>query len=64
MSLQQDKKFMMNDKSEKIEVGSETGIEQDLPFDNNKKSDFNWLARIKNIINNIVDIVKILTKWR
>ena len=64
MSLQQDKKFMMNDKSEKIEVGSETGIEQDLPFDNNIKSDFNWLARIKNIFNNIVDIVKILIKWR
>ena len=64
MSLQQDKKFMMNNEPEKIEVGSETGIEQDLPFDNNIKSDFNWLARIKNIVNNIVDIVKILTKWR
>lgn len=64
MSLQQDKKFMMNNEPEKIEVGSETGIEQDLPFDNNIKSDFNWLARIKNIFNNIVDIVKILTKWR
>lgn len=54
----------MNNDPQKIEVGSETGIEQDLPLDSNKKSDFNWLARIKNIFNNIVDIVKILIKWR
>mgnify|MGYP003131973057 FL=1 len=54
----------MNDKPDKIEVGSETGIEQDLPFDSNIKSEFDWLASIKRTLKNIVDIVKILTKWR
>ena len=34
-----------------------------LPY-NKRKSDFNWLASIKRIINNLVDIVKILIKWR
>ena len=54
----------MNDKPDKIEVGSETGIEQDLPFDSNIKSEFDWLASIKRTFKNIVDIVKILIKWR
>ena len=64
MSSQHNNKFMMNDKPDKIEVGSETGIEQDLPFDSNIKSEFDWLASIKRTLKNIVDIVKILTKWR
>lgn len=52
--------------NEDIEVGSETGIEQeDLPLvANNLKSDFDWLASIKNIFKNLVDIIKILIKWR
>ena len=54
----------MPESFEDIEVGSETGIEQESPSKNNIKSDFNWLARIKNIVNNIVDIVKILIRWR
>tara|TARA_R100001244_G_scaffold38734_3_gene35051 strand:+ start:208 stop:369 length:162 start_codon:yes stop_codon:yes gene_type:complete len=52
--------------NEDIEVGSETGIEQeDLPLvANNLKSDFDWLASIKNIFKNLVDIIRILIKWR
>mgnify|MGYP003628080772 CR=1 FL=1 len=49
-----------------VEVGSETGIEdEDLPLvANNLKSDFDWLASIKNIFKNLVDIIRILIKWR
>jgi len=47
-------------------VGSETGIEQkDSPYKVvNKKSNFDWLASIKNIINNLVEMLKIVSKWR
>ena len=49
-----------------IEVGSETGIEQEeeLPLADNFKSEFDWLASIKNIFKNLVDIMRILIKWR
>jgi len=49
-----------------VEVGSETGIEEeDSPLvANNLKSDFDWLASIKNIFKNLVDIIRILIKWR
>ena len=50
---------------EKIEVGSETGIEQDSPSKTKQsKSEFDWLASIKRIFINLVDIVKILIRWR
>jgi len=51
---------------EKNEVGSETGIEQeDLPFTaDNFKSEFDWLASIRNIFRNLVDIIRLLIKWR
>ena len=48
------------------EVGSETGIEQEelpLPADN-FKSEFDWLASIKSIFKNLVDIIRLLIKWR
>ena len=51
---------------ERNEVGSETGIEQEelpLPADN-FKSEFDWLASIKNIFKNLVDIIRLLIKWR
>jgi len=49
-----------------IGVGSETGIEQkDSPYKVvNKKSNFDWLASIKNIINKLVEMLKIVSKWR
>lgn len=49
-----------------VEVGSETGIEQeDSPeVTDDLKSDFDWLASIKNIFKNLVDIIRILIKWR
>ena len=49
-----------------VEVGSETGIEdEDLPLvANNLKSDFDWLASIKNVFKNLMDIIRILIKWR
>ena len=48
-----------------IEVGSETGIEQASPSRMvNRKSAFDWLASIKNIFINLVDIVKLLIRWR
>jgi len=48
------------------EVGSETGIEQEeLPLvADNFKSEFDWLASIKNIFSNLVDIMRLLIKWR
>ena len=48
------------------EVGSETGIEQEeLPLvTDNFKSEFDWLASIKNIFSNLVDIIRLLIKWR
>ena len=51
---------------EKNEVGSETGIEQeDSPFTaDNFKSEFDWLASIRNIFRNLVDIIRLLIKWR
>ena len=48
------------------EVGSETGIEQEelpLPADN-FKSEFDWLASFKSIFKNLVDIIRLLIKWR
>mgnify|MGYP003628070289 FL=1 len=48
------------------EVGSETGIEQEeLPLSaDNFKSEFDWLASIRNIFKNLVDIIRLLIKWR
>tara|TARA_R100000773_G_C4207738_1_gene108125 strand:- start:1166 stop:1333 length:168 start_codon:yes stop_codon:yes gene_type:complete len=55
----------MLDSQEKIEVGSETGIEQDLPSKaKENKSEFDWLASIKRIFINLVDIVKAITRWQ
>jgi len=49
-----------------VEVGSETGIEFNESSLNTvvSKSDFDWLASIKRITENIVDIIRILMKWR
>jgi len=49
-----------------VEVGSETGIEQkELPFvPDDLKSDFDWLASFKSIFKNLVDIIRMLIKWR
>ena len=50
----------------KNEIGSETGIEREelpLPADN-LKSEFDWLASFKSILENLVDIVRIILKWR
>jgi len=30
----------------------------------NRKNDFNWLASIKNIFINLLDIIKLLFRWR
>ena len=48
------------------EVGSETGIEQEeLPLSaENFKSEFDWLASFRSIFKNLVDIIRILIKWR
>ena len=55
-----------NYNSHDMGVGSETGIAQkDSPYKVvNKKSNFDWLASIKNIINNLVEMLKIVSKWR
>lgn len=50
-------------------LGSETGIEAEKGYApeeryNKRKNDFDWLASIRNIFNNIVEIVKMLFKWR
>ena len=47
-------------------VGSETGIEQkDSSYKVVvEKYKFDWLASIKNIFNNLVEILKIISKWR
>ena len=55
-----------NYNNSKIEVGSETGIEQkDSSYKVEvEKNNFDWLASIKNITNNLVEILKIISKWR
>jgi len=51
---------------ERNEVGSETGIEQeDLPLSAEiEKVKFDWLASFKSIFKNLVDIIRLLIKWR
>jgi len=57
---------IMENRQEDIEVGSETGIEQkDSPLKaDDLKSDFDWLASIGNIFKNVVDMIRLLIKWR
>jgi hypothetical protein len=48
------------------EVGSETGIEQkELPLTAEvEKVEFDWLASFESIFKNLVDIIRLLIKWR